>query len=694
MADHRLDAIWSKYTKSPDPLSGMDSLYRACSKVLEHVLQPSDIPLTVGGFTLSPSLAALLREIIPAVDHLLSLAAQCHGLQNAPCIGQVELQVLTNTKGLHCATQHQIICNWVVLLNHLWAAMREMKCMCIYGDPRSSSHLNQPSRIPRITASLPLSLRVKIPESFLDSFGIPASSRDVDVLRLCPEAPARKVQTSTHASLAAAAAPMTCGMDMGIQEPGGQQRLVGALAESTHVRPVRLRTEDIPSSSCNDHPLRSTTAYPSRDCHSSVKALVAAIKARERAPVGPVMQRIDETCSERAQVSMLVDALCKAVLTDAARSEGASVEAAQRSAEKRVEHPRTSESKIFPTISASRVGCTVPISTAAASMASSSFPAPGFVNHEDKVELGGLDDKDLSIQAELIALIQHSASLTAQRLVKNVTMPGPCSAPSKACAAQRVKMAAPIPGGRSKSRLRDFAFQVAEVVPSLGVLKSSALAVVKNEAIERGGLKGSRQQHVIPGMEICTSGKSSRASGSAQVPVAMHDTSALERTEFPSPAPALTVELGGIGDMDQELAISYSETRTFDKHGGTSKEYHTLAFPASVLPSSAWSPTPTLVSDEATVELGGPQPLLPPRNQQLAKAEAASILTSNTRAFFASESLSPSALPSASATGVIALVSALIRTVWVSYLRLILLDIETTAQLVWEREGIGTRTRN
>lgn len=158
--DYHLHEIWSKYTKAPDPLPSSNSLYGACSAFTKHVLQPSHIILSNGGFTLHPELAEPLLEVIPAINYLLRHATHYRG-PPTPFVGQTEIQVLT--AGHSRATQNQIVFNWVVLLDQLYAAMCEMKRLCL-GNPSSPSHL---SWIPHILASLPPSLRVKLPERVL-----------------------------------------------------------------------------------------------------------------------------------------------------------------------------------------------------------------------------------------------------------------------------------------------------------------------------------------------------------------------------------------------------------------------------------------------------------------------------------------------------------------------------------------------
>ncbi|KAJ6454707.1 hypothetical protein C8R47DRAFT_1252216 [Mycena vitilis] len=170
MRDSHLDWIWSRYRTSPDAASGMQSLYRTCSVFTEHVLQPSHIILRGGGFALHPELAIPLTDIVTSMDRLLLFAAKHNKLPQAPCIGRQELSILTATEGLHsCATQNQIVFNWVLLIDRLALAMRELQWLCIGDDPTRHGWT---SWMPGILASLPPSLRIKLPRDFLESYGI------------------------------------------------------------------------------------------------------------------------------------------------------------------------------------------------------------------------------------------------------------------------------------------------------------------------------------------------------------------------------------------------------------------------------------------------------------------------------------------------------------------------------------------
>ncbi|KAF8213050.1 hypothetical protein K438DRAFT_1750458 [Mycena galopus ATCC 62051] len=174
MADHYLHWIWSKYTISPDPASGMQSLHQTCSTFIKHVLRPSQIILLGGGYALHPDVAAPLGEIIPVMIHLLHLAAKHCGLQSSSTLREADIQILTRTTGLFTpATQNQIVWHWTVLMEELYVAMVDLKSLCHgYSIPGGGE---RPSRMPQILFSLPPSLRAKLPKGFLHSYGFSTS---------------------------------------------------------------------------------------------------------------------------------------------------------------------------------------------------------------------------------------------------------------------------------------------------------------------------------------------------------------------------------------------------------------------------------------------------------------------------------------------------------------------------------------
>ncbi|KAJ7905740.1 hypothetical protein B0H14DRAFT_3543140 [Mycena olivaceomarginata] len=131
------------------------------------VLQPSDIILHGGGFVLHRDLAIWIADVVSDMDHLLCLAsAQCK-LSTPPFIGQTELMVLTSNAGFTVpATQNQIVWNWIVIINKLYIAMKDLRSL-YKGRPVYILGCERPSMMPRILASLTPSLLVKLPADFL-----------------------------------------------------------------------------------------------------------------------------------------------------------------------------------------------------------------------------------------------------------------------------------------------------------------------------------------------------------------------------------------------------------------------------------------------------------------------------------------------------------------------------------------------
>ncbi|KAJ7429683.1 hypothetical protein B0H11DRAFT_2265089 [Mycena galericulata] len=74
MSDSLMHSIWSKYTISPEP--GMSTLRDTCVALLNHSLSSSDLVPALAGVAFHPWLAEPLREVIPALKHLLYAAMQ------------------------------------------------------------------------------------------------------------------------------------------------------------------------------------------------------------------------------------------------------------------------------------------------------------------------------------------------------------------------------------------------------------------------------------------------------------------------------------------------------------------------------------------------------------------------------------------------------------------------------------------
>ncbi|KAJ6488479.1 hypothetical protein C8R47DRAFT_1071716 [Mycena vitilis] len=175
MAHRRLNAIWANYSISPDPSSGAPSLYDTSLALTRHSLQPHDIIQSGGGYALHHDLAQIVLDVCASMDQLLRGASKHHG-RGTYSIGSTLPQVLTGTTGLDLQTpQTQIISQWILLLNILSDAMRELKDLCI-GDPFSRSHLEEASRYPRIIASLSPILLGRLRRCDFELFGVPVPS--------------------------------------------------------------------------------------------------------------------------------------------------------------------------------------------------------------------------------------------------------------------------------------------------------------------------------------------------------------------------------------------------------------------------------------------------------------------------------------------------------------------------------------
>ncbi|KAJ7204884.1 hypothetical protein B0H12DRAFT_1225492 [Mycena haematopus] len=163
------------YTTSPDPGSGMQTLQQTCSAIIEHVLRPSDIILSGGGYTLRAALAEVLQDAIPVLGRLLDLALRNVKLPSAQSFCHSELRILTYTTGLDMASQPQIVWNWVHLLNNVHVAMKDLHSLW-QGRPVYIIGCERPSRMSQILSRLPTSLRTKLPSDFLWEYGIPSVS--------------------------------------------------------------------------------------------------------------------------------------------------------------------------------------------------------------------------------------------------------------------------------------------------------------------------------------------------------------------------------------------------------------------------------------------------------------------------------------------------------------------------------------
>ncbi|KAJ7772492.1 hypothetical protein B0H14DRAFT_3164791, partial [Mycena olivaceomarginata] len=197
-----LDWIWSEYTKSPDPAAGMQSLQQACSALIKHVLLPSHIVLSNGGFSLLPGEAEVLLLVVPLLGRGLNLAMTAAGLSGIHNFCQTELQVLTCTTGQNIATQNQVVLNWIHLVDKVYIAMVDLESLCS-GHPIHILGRKRPSGMRRILAALPSVLLAKIPSDFLRLHSIsvsPPAARTQDGSRQITAAYEHRSHMPAHGS--------------------------------------------------------------------------------------------------------------------------------------------------------------------------------------------------------------------------------------------------------------------------------------------------------------------------------------------------------------------------------------------------------------------------------------------------------------------------------------------------------------
>jgi hypothetical protein len=213
MSDITSDRIWSSYTTSPDPAAGTQSLYQMCTAITKHVLLPSHIVLSGGGFTLLPELAQVLLDAVPLLGQVLNRVMRLSGLPGAQCFCQLELGTLTCTTGMDIATQNQVVRSWVNLVDKVYIAMTDIKYLA-GGRPIHVLGRQRPSRMYYILAALSPSLLVKLPADFLQSYGISIAKAQGVVCQI-----AEREHSCSRSSPYGSRTPRSCAEAGGLASP-------------------------------------------------------------------------------------------------------------------------------------------------------------------------------------------------------------------------------------------------------------------------------------------------------------------------------------------------------------------------------------------------------------------------------------------------------------------------------------------
>ncbi|KAJ7077136.1 hypothetical protein B0H15DRAFT_955235 [Mycena belliarum] len=743
MSRSHLDQIWLRYTTSRDPLSGVDTLYQTCSALTKHVLLPSHIIPHGGGFVLHPYVAEPLAQAIPAMDHLLYLAARYHRLRDAPCIGRAELQTLTATTGLHaCATIGQIVHHWVIVIDRLWAAMQEMKALCL-GNPFDHSRQAWNSKIPLIASSLPIALRARLPNDLLDCFKISTTSlsdRAASIARKTSLAPMDCVDhgNNPHWSRGpyALKAQFALSVDSTVREmqreltntfslapnrpacfvidPGGQllQTLGGAsciaelsvawAAPSQRMGLAQVRLEQYQS----ERRAKAIESELTRQMRSLHGGLIVRDGPREASPALPLPTRITINPRARASSRAQSDVSVTSRRTGRYDTPGEPLPAGASPHSL----PRLVPSSPSSSGTANKLGVSeqlhLPICP------SRRAPAPALV----------VDESSVGRRRRLYPANSSRIAPVSSALVTGETTPGrpppntAASHPHMLPARLRVPLPLPSSGRARYTVHTNGRSAVARVAPPP---KSPAPAPATADAVELGGLRVEVTQ-----TRATASASMVERGGLASVPLGMNGADA-ERDEWQAAEASLArpfltakssarrllqertsrdvLERGGpaplpIGDTvanKQDAASRGTDIRTPLEDSSASSEECTQS--RTTPPASSLSPpaAPTLDCDEGAVALER-QTCSPAEKAQLSAPLRIGILRTVVRAspmhFTSSPRPLAASFRSASASGSVALVSAILRTS--SILRLACTRREDRAPLsVWEREGIGTCRR-
>ncbi|KAJ7923594.1 hypothetical protein B0H13DRAFT_1864740 [Mycena leptocephala] len=564
MSDSSLGWIWSKYTTSPDPGSGMQSLYRTCSVLTKHVLHPSDIILSGGGFTLCPALVVLLTAVVPALDHLLKLAAKHYSLLNTSSLCQTELQVLTCTTGLIVpATLNQIVWHWIHFVDKLYFAMVAMKSFC-----KNMSMVNpdcdRPSRMSQTLASLPPSLRIKLPKEFLESHGIMVVNlRERHVTH-------QSIETSSYQRKISSGSPRSSRPHFGGIRVGGPE---GTLhAESVTARPAGAAPSSQSSISENgvleNKPADTTSKGDISHCISSIPAIGSKSRLGDRtASISsiPALANAAVKLEPEGAIDKKSKPLAPALVVDKPAVEPGGLDTTQwKSAKSPVtRHSGTLTSQVCPSLR-STMRSVEPTTSAP----SRKPRAPPLVMKEEAPadELGrplAMDRRPLSNRLEdirtstsLTGTSSH-ASLAPDLVDGDITSSpeeqdnaAPILEQQHVCPHEDVLSAE----RRARARLRATAVSTAQACEGQGPTGSIVGLVVGGAAVERGGLQKIsplNQLSDVRTREVRTSKSRAQADN--------NNGSSLSQAALDYPAPSLvstegTVELGGLdGSLRQQV---------------------------------------------------------------------------------------------------------------------------------------------
>ncbi|KAJ7437841.1 hypothetical protein B0H11DRAFT_2359457 [Mycena galericulata] len=194
MSNSHLDWIWSLYTTSPDPSSGMSTLRDTCVALLNCPLTSSSFIPAIAGLALHPSVAEPFREVFPILKHLMYSAAQHHGAAQ-PLFDRdhVDFRLVT----IIGVQQDDAEAAWGRLSQKVADAMEYIQELCALEEMSVSAH----SRVAKV---LPLSSRG--PHGTLSRSAAPSINSAMESIvhssraALAPIHPAASSPSSSHRS--------------------------------------------------------------------------------------------------------------------------------------------------------------------------------------------------------------------------------------------------------------------------------------------------------------------------------------------------------------------------------------------------------------------------------------------------------------------------------------------------------------